>query len=815
MRAPYLHSVRVTWFNAADGLAILVTIVSILLSAGNASGQDERTIRALKAEADEYYEGEQYHLATERYREIANLNAGNADVIYRLAECYRHTFNYPEAEAYYLKTHFLASSQFPLSLYYYALMLKLNGSFDESMQYFTEFIQLHQDRDARDFVEQAIIDRSGCQAAKEALATGANTYSPIALPLNSRYNDFAPAVRDSLNLVITSSRILSNRQSIDDRFGEAFTDNYYYQKTAGTWTDKTKQLFSATNSRFNDGSGCFNSSGDKYYMTVCGAGGPTCRIYVSSWKNNRWNEPVLLNENVNFKDYESRQPAVSRGGDSLVFASNRPGGAGGFDLWLCVNSGGENWGPAMNLGTNYNTKLNELSPSFTTFPNVLFFSSDGHEGFGGLDLYMAKRLSTGETVLYNLGLPFNSNRDDAFLTLEEHTVYWSSNRIEGMGGFDVLAVKIPSIASFVSRMSMKDRNARRDIMLKKRIETAETSSLQASRIDERIDYDRLSSEKQRIVDLLVEQYVSSKKAKASDYGMSATDFDLLEQIARVRYAQMLAGTSGYQKVNIPSGDGNQSILTAMVTDSTTREPLADVRVILMDQYGQLMKITHTNGEGRVRFTGVGAGAYFLRADRSIPSQRFAAFSAVSITQPEISNSLRLENIYFDFDHYKLRPEARRTLDLLADYLLHTPGAQLELFAFADDVGTTAYNLKLSQKRGESVASYLRMKGVDQTSIAIVARGKQIARELDVDWQRQYNRRVEFNLNGSVGGFKEVARTGILRKAIELKALALQAGVTTEVIRELNGITGDSMLKAFQPVRLPAECTERTKELVIY
>ncbi|MGC3948150.1 MAG: OmpA family protein [Chryseolinea sp.] len=791
-----------------------VVAFMVLTTIGSLKAQDERAIRALKSEADEYYDGEQFHLATERYREIANLNAGNADVVYRLAECYRKTFNYPEAEAYYLKTHYIAASQYPLALYYYALMLKLNGSFDESMQYFTTFITQHQDRDYKDFVEQAIIDRSGCQSAKEALAPGATPYPVVSLPFNSKFNDFAPAVRDSLNVVITSSRILSNRQSIDERFGEGFTDNYYYQKTNGVWIDKTRQVFSATNTKFNDGSGSFNSKGDKYYMTVCGVGGPSCRIYVSEWKNNRWNEPVLLNDNVNFKDFESRQPAVSKGGDSLVFASNRPGGAGGFDLWLCVNSGGDNWGPAMNLGTNYNTKLNELSPSFTTFPNILFFASDGHEGYGGLDLYMAKRLSTGETILYNLGLPFNSNRDDAFLNIEEHDLYWSSNRLEGMGGFDVMAVKIPSIASFISRISLKNRNARRDIMLQKRVETTDVATLQASRIDERIDYDKLSSEKQRVVDLIVEQYVSAKKPNANELGIKSDEFEQLERIARTRYAQMLAGTSGFKKVPVRGGAG--SVITATVSDSTTHAPLADVRVILMDEYGQLLKITHANGDGRVRFTGVAEGVYLLRADRSSPTHRHANISDIDVSRPEVvSNSSRLENIYFDFDHYKLRTEARRALDQLADYLVRTPGAQLELFAFADDVGTTEYNLKLSQKRGESVAAYLRSKGVDQTSIAVVAKGKQSVQEANAVWQRQYNRRVELNLNGSDGTFKDGSRTGILKKATDLKTLSQQLGIAPSVLRDLNGINDEGVLKAYQPIRLPAEASAKTADLIIY
>src|SRR5688572_19222115 len=137
--------------------------------------------------------------------------------------------------------------------------------------------------------------------------------------------------------------------------------------------------------------------------------GPQCRIFVTTFKNNKWSEPAPLNSNINFKSFESKHPAISYGGDTLVFSTNRGGGHGKFDLWMSIDAGEDNWGPAMNLGKDINTKLNELTPSFTSFPNILFFSSDGHEGYGGLDEYMAKRLSTGETLLFNLDMPFNSN----------------------------------------------------------------------------------------------------------------------------------------------------------------------------------------------------------------------------------------------------------------------------------------------------------------------------------------------------------------------------------------------------------------------
>ena len=148
------------------------------------NGQDERSIRALKDEADRYFELEQYNLAIQDYRELADQDVKDAGVHYRLAECYRKTFNYVEAEVYYLKVYFLAPQQFQLSLYYYALMLKLNGNFDESIQYFTEFINKHTGaNDLKEFVEQAIIDRSGAETGKDELRSKEGNYPSVALQI--------------------------------------------------------------------------------------------------------------------------------------------------------------------------------------------------------------------------------------------------------------------------------------------------------------------------------------------------------------------------------------------------------------------------------------------------------------------------------------------------------------------------------------------------------------------------------------------------------------------------------------------------------
>ena len=484
-------------------------IVACLLSIGvTCYSQNERALNSLRIEADKFYEEEQYNLATQYYRELADLNVKDAEVSYRLADCYLKTFNYAEAEVYFLKVHFLAPDQYPLALYNYALMLKYNANFEESIQYFNEFVAKHQkDPKLKDNVEQALIDKAGSETALEELKSSPNTYKLMTLNLNTQYNDYAPAVRDSTSMVITSGRVASNRQSIDERFGEAFTDNFYFEKQGSAWTDKTKALFSITNTRYNDGSGSFNSKGDKYYFTVCGMDGPQCKLFVTSYKNNKWTEPVALNSNINYRTAEAKHPTISHGGDTLVFSSNRGGGFGKFDLWMSIDAGEDDWGPAMNLGNSINTKLNELSPTFTAYPNVIFFASDGHEGYGGLDLYMAKKLSTGETLLFNLDQPFNSNRDDCFASFSAHELYWSSNRSEGMGGFDIVGVKIPSVIQFISKLSLKKRNARRDITLKSKTDEAQRLQVQASRLEEKIDYDKLSYEKKQIVEQMIQNRI--------------------------------------------------------------------------------------------------------------------------------------------------------------------------------------------------------------------------------------------------------------------------------------------------------------------
>jgi outer membrane protein OmpA-like peptidoglycan-associated protein len=796
---------------------LLITLSALSLAS---FGQDSKVVAKLANTGHQYFEQEQFHLAIRNYKEVLRLQVSDTKVDFRLAESYRKTFNYKGAETYYLKVVYADLEQFPLALYYYALMLKLNGNLDESIQRFSEFIGRYEGSDdLREFVEQAFIEKAGSEMAKTQPMDSSRVLQKMRLPhpLNSIYNDFAPAVIDSTTLVITSGRIQSNRQLIDERFGEAFTDNFYFTKNRSNWLEMTKPYFSITNSAFNDGSGSFTDRRDKYYYTVCGEGGPQCKIVVSKFKNQKWEEPVVLNENVNVKNFEAKQPGISPGGDTLFFVSNRPGGFGQFDIWYCINSGDDEWGPAINAGPGINTKLNELSPMPTSFKGIIFFSSEGHTGFGGFDLYMHKKLSSGDSLLFNVGYPLNSSRDDCFISFAKKNVYWSSNRADGLGGFDIYAQPIPSVISFISKITIANKGSRRDQKLKSRTEGIQQMNLVVSKNEERIDYNTLAYEKKKIVDKMVENKALNTQNRPENFpGITADEFALLSQISEDRYTELSVmkkySTTILTKIHSDEDSTKMISITGVLEDSLSRRILSSIKIFLTDENGEILKETRTNERGVFLFTEVPASQkLYLRHD--LPGFILKPI----VTGLEMRSSTKygqvyVENIYFDFNQYQVRPEASKVLDNLASYLIQHPGVQVEIFAFADDRGTSEYNIALSEKRGQAVVEFLAGRGVDATGLAITAKGKQQTRSGSNEVERQFNRRVEFYLNGDSEGFGTPANTYILKKQADWSVLSRETGIDTEELKRLNGATTDEHLKAFQPVRLPMHLKQVSPEL---
>jgi outer membrane protein OmpA-like peptidoglycan-associated protein len=197
----------------------------------------------------------------------------------------------------------------------------------------------------------------------------------------------------------------------------------------------------------------------------------------------------------------------------------------------------------------------------------------------------------------------------------------------------------------------------------------------------------------------------------------------------------------------PTGDPSMAI-TGVMIDSLTGKPITAINIFLMNESGEVLKVTSTNESGIFRFTNVNQGEnLFLRYEGQVSANARPGVTDIIVVADK-PDTFTFDNIYFDIDYYNLRPDAKEVLNKLGDFLKLIPDSQVEIFAYADDRGSDSYNFQLTKKRGEAVRKYLGSIGVDETSIAIVAKGRQVNNDgLNNEERRQFNRRVEFYING--------------------------------------------------------------------
>lgn len=249
--------------------------------------------------------------------------------------------------------------------------------------------------------------------------------------VNSPHDDYAPALLDNgAAMFFTSTR----------PGGRGKTDAWLTRWTGGAWFEAVN-VGESFNSEQSEGTMTFSTDGVTVMFASDALGdnyGKT-DIYFARMQNGRPVQPVNPGPAINSSAWESH-PALSPDGRMLVFASNRRGGYGRSDLWVSRKNVEGEWGRAFPLSGLVNTEGDELAPSFAQDGSTLYFASNGHDGYGGYDLWMT-RLEDGDwRQPVNLGPTINSPRDDLFLASVPggKVFYISSARAGGEGGLDIL-----------------------------------------------------------------------------------------------------------------------------------------------------------------------------------------------------------------------------------------------------------------------------------------------------------------------------------------------------------------------------------------
>ena len=209
------------------------------------------------------------------------------------------------------------------------------------------------------------------------------------------------------------------------------------------WSEPQQLAFADFPQDVDPGAAFISADGKKLYLTGCGwTRDSSCDIYVSEWKDGQWAIPRRLSEGINTRSWES-QPCVSSDGKELYFVSRRNGNA---DIYCAKRNTDGSWGEPQNVGSPINTQGTEMAPFLHPDGRTLYFSSDKHIGMGGFDLFMSRR-GTDEQWQepVNLGFPINTNGDEInfFVAADGKTAFISSQREGSKGGYDIYTFELP------------------------------------------------------------------------------------------------------------------------------------------------------------------------------------------------------------------------------------------------------------------------------------------------------------------------------------------------------------------------------------
>ncbi len=410
--------------------------------------------------ADKHFDQLEFVEAAKDYEKLVRDGKADAYVYARLAESYYNVFDSQNAERYYYQA--LENNPSPDSemVYKYAQMLKANGKYEFSNQAMSRFASM------RPNDKRAVAFRENPNYIPRILE-GGKKFRVENLAFNSKFSDFGGVTRDG-KIYFTSARDVTG-----STYGwnqEPFLDIYEVEKNSDGGYGTPKPLSSKINTAYHEGLVSFSPDGGTVYFsresfyekefkrdTVTRNKLGAIHLYKASTLGSKWDNVEALNIS---QDYSSKNPAVSKDGKTLYFSSDMPGGYGLFDIYKAPINEDGTIGEPVNLGDSVNTEAQEMFP-FIGDDGTLYFSSNGHLGLGGLDVFFTKETDGQWSPIRNVGIPINSNSDDFAFSIVDATGegFVSSNRPGGVGSDDIYRIiRLEALCDVLIAATVVDAN---------------------------------------------------------------------------------------------------------------------------------------------------------------------------------------------------------------------------------------------------------------------------------------------------------------------------------------------------------------------
>ncbi len=373
-----------------------------------------------------------YESVISYYKGVLRKQPGNGNANYYIAESYRLSNRIKEAEPFYAKAGGRGIDADSVKLFY-AKSLQANSKYDEARTVLESLESSAKEDKMKDRAQKEIdgLNYLGQLSEKKSYYKIKNLES-----INTPFTEYNPVYSNN-QLYFTSSRA---NAKIYEATGTPFTDIYKAETTGANVNANSIAPLPDLINESNINEGCITFTPDG--KTMIFAKGNTGKrkgtndvdLYISRYRNGQWAEATPIN--INLPDTWESTPALSADGRTLYFSSNRKGGYGGLDLYSAQMDSRGRFGKVKNLGAEINTAGDDTFP-YISENGKMYFSSDGHPGYGMLDIFVVNRLN-GKTVVDNLGQPVNSTSDDFGLFLfKPDRGFFTSNREGGKGDDDI------------------------------------------------------------------------------------------------------------------------------------------------------------------------------------------------------------------------------------------------------------------------------------------------------------------------------------------------------------------------------------------
>ena len=533
---------------------------------------------------------------------------------------------------------------------------------------------------------------AACQIALGWKGIKQPEYTVKPLDFNSGYADYSPTLFKDNKLVFTSDRTGSTGDDVYNWTGNAFSDLYVVDLDS----ESVSRFDLSINTPDNEGTVSFSSDYQEMYFTRCYGGKKEdsyCNIMKSTYSNGAWGVPVAL-DLFEEKEINYGHPSLSANGQFLYFSCNHPDGWGGYDIYVCERLPSGEWSLPTLMGRSINTIGNEKFPFIDK--DTLYFSSDFHPGMGGLDIFRTFKLNNGSWgPAFNLKPPINSGGDDFGYSI------------------DYAAPKTDPDLYHLGYFS-------------------------STRIDGLGGDDIYKYEKRYVPPPPPPPVAENEPPVVEEYKIILEGY-VLEKIydnpndpnSNVLGRKPLPGSEvviNFRSRKDTISIGEDGFFTLELEEDSDYQFIASKPEYLTNQ-----EDFTTKGIGR---------------DPNMKVQKFEI--EIVLDQIFFDTEITLENIYYDFDKWDIRDDAKPTLDELAKNLELNPGIRIQLGSHTDCRGGDNYNLGLSQKRAQAAVDYLIEKGLDPNRLLAKGYGEE-APELDclcnrcTEEQHQENRRTTFKI----------------------------------------------------------------------